>query len=171
MHPVWKQVYKLELLKKWRIHDVFHISLLEQDTTKKKRMDNNAATHLEFKADENEEYDVEWIQDSEVYAKESKAGHLPGLYYLVLWKSYPKEENTWESALAVEYLWKLLSNFHQKNPNKLTATSPPVNSAPPMAKPTVKPTGATKQKRGRAANNGANKKAKKTRASAFFHQF
>ena len=28
-HPVKKQAYKLELLKKWRIHDVFHVSLLE----------------------------------------------------------------------------------------------------------------------------------------------
>ena len=29
LHPVGKQAYKLELPKKWRIHDVFHISLLE----------------------------------------------------------------------------------------------------------------------------------------------
>ena len=28
-HPVGKQVYKLELPKKWKIHDVFHVSLLE----------------------------------------------------------------------------------------------------------------------------------------------
>ncbi len=35
LHPVGKQVYKLELPKKWRIHDVFHVSLLEQDTTRK----------------------------------------------------------------------------------------------------------------------------------------
>ena len=35
LHPVGKQAYKLELPKKWRIHDVFHVSLLEQDTTRK----------------------------------------------------------------------------------------------------------------------------------------
>ena len=29
LHPVEKQVYKLELSKKWRIHDVFHVSLLK----------------------------------------------------------------------------------------------------------------------------------------------
>ena len=29
LHPVGKQAYKLELPRKWRIHDVFHISLLE----------------------------------------------------------------------------------------------------------------------------------------------
>ena len=29
LHPIGKQAYKLELPKKWRIHDVFHVSLLE----------------------------------------------------------------------------------------------------------------------------------------------
>ena len=35
LHPMGKQAYKLELPKKWKIHDIFHVSLLEQDTTKK----------------------------------------------------------------------------------------------------------------------------------------
>ena len=29
LHPVGKQAYKLELPKKWKIHDVFHVLLLE----------------------------------------------------------------------------------------------------------------------------------------------
>ena len=33
LYPVGKQGYKLKLLKKWKIHDVFHMSLLEQNTT------------------------------------------------------------------------------------------------------------------------------------------
>ena len=47
------------------------------------------------------EYKVETIWDSAVYTRESKLGHLPGLYYLVSWKEYPKEENTWELASAI----------------------------------------------------------------------
>ena len=35
LHPIGKQAYKLELLKKWRVHNVFYVSLLEQDTIKK----------------------------------------------------------------------------------------------------------------------------------------
>ena len=35
LHPVRKQVYKLKLSRKWRIHDVFHVSLLKQDITRK----------------------------------------------------------------------------------------------------------------------------------------
>ena len=42
LHPVGKQAHKLELLKKWRIHHVFHVSLLEQDTTRKGWVDKKA---------------------------------------------------------------------------------------------------------------------------------
>ena len=141
------------------------MSLLEQDTTKKGGVDENVT---EFEAGSNEEeYKVERIWDSAVYAKESAMGHLPGLYYLVSWKSYPKEENTWEPALVVQHLRKLISTFHKDNPDKSTATSPPTNTAPPMARPIMprlsrKPTKKTKQKRGRpATTNTQNKKAKR----------
>ena len=169
LHPVGKQVYKLELPKKWKIHDVFHVSLLEQDTTRKGRVDENV-TEFEAGNDE-EEYKVEGIWDSAVYARESATGHLPGLYYLLSWKGYPEKENTWEPALAVQHLRKLISTFHKNNPDKPTATSPPTDTAPPMARPTMprptmprlnrKPTKATKQKRGQPATTSTqNKKAK-----------
>ena len=35
LHLVGKQAYKLEHLKPWKLHDVFCMSLLEQDTTRK----------------------------------------------------------------------------------------------------------------------------------------
>ena len=63
LHPVKKQVYKLELPKKWRIHDVFHVSLLEQDTIRKGRVDNE--TELDAN-DDSEKYEVEAIWDSAV---------------------------------------------------------------------------------------------------------
>ena len=77
LHPVGKQVYKLELPRKWRIHDVFHVSLLEQDTTRKGRVDDDA-TELDA-GDDSGEYEMEAICDSAVYARESELGHLPGL--------------------------------------------------------------------------------------------
>ena len=83
LYPVRKQAYKLELSRKWKIHDVFHVLLLEQDTTKKGQMDKDVE-QMEFNTGNNvEEYKVEAIRDSAVYARESKSGHLPGLYYLV----------------------------------------------------------------------------------------
>ena len=76
-----KQAYKFELPKKWRIHDIFHVSLLKQNTIRKGRVDENVT---KFEAGSNEEeYELEGIWDSVVYAKESAMSHLPGLYYLV----------------------------------------------------------------------------------------
>ena len=66
--------------KKYKIHDVFYVSLLKQNTTKKGRVND---MQLEFEANDNKEYEVNGIEDSAVYAKEL-AGQLPGLYYLVL---------------------------------------------------------------------------------------
>ena len=83
LHPVGKQAYKLDLPKKWRILDVFHMSLLEQDTKGKGRVDHENAAELDT-SNQSGEYEIEIIWDSAVYTKESKSGHLPGLYYLVL---------------------------------------------------------------------------------------
>ena len=84
LHPVRKQAYKLKFLRKWKIHDVFHVSLLEQDITKKGRVDEEVR-QIEFDASDNKsrEYKVEAIWDSVVYARKSESGHLSGLYYLV----------------------------------------------------------------------------------------
>ena len=112
------------------------MSLLEQDTIRKERVDEKTVEQLEFEAGgNNKEYKMEGICNSAVYAKESKAGHLLDLYYLVSWKGYPKDENTLEPALAMQHLWKLVSTFHKDYPNKPTATSLLINLAPLMAKP------------------------------------
>ena len=92
IHPVGKQAYKLELFKKWKIHNIFYMSLLEQNSTRKEWMDENV---IKLDAsDKNGEYEVDVIWENAVYTKKLKSGHLPGLYYLVSWKGYLEEENT-----------------------------------------------------------------------------
>ena len=154
-----KQTYKLELPKRWRIHNVFHVSLLEQDSTRKERVDK-WVTELELEAGNSQEYELKVIWDSAVYANKSESGQLPGLYYLVVWKRYPKEENTWDPSSTIQHLKKLINSFYKDHPENPMAISPAINSAPPMAKPTVKPTKPiTKRKRGQSTNS-ANKRAK-----------
>ena len=106
LHPVEKQAYKLKPLKKWKIYDVFHVSLLKQDTIRKGWTDENMT---EFEAGNNKkEYEVEGSWDNAVYAQESAAGQLPGLYYMISWKGYSEEKNTWKPVLTVEQLPKLI---------------------------------------------------------------
>ena len=74
--------------------------LLEQNTTKKEQV-NKRVMELELEAGNSKEYKVEVIWDSAVYASKLELGQLPGLYYLVVWKDYLEEENTWVSLSVV----------------------------------------------------------------------
>ena len=152
---------------------MFHVSLLEQNTTKKGRVDENVG-QMESDAGNSEEYEVETIRESAVYARELESGQLPGLYYLVSWKRYPQEENTWEPASAVQHFRKLIRSFHKDHPDKPTATFEAIDTALPMASPIIKPAAKTatrqpKQKRGQPANS-TNKRTKKSWAEFDFYR-
>ncbi len=157
LHAVGKQAYKLELPTKWKIHDVFHVLLLEQDTTRKVRVDKalpEPEKELEFDAGGNKEYKVKAIINSAVYGQQAN-DQMSGLYYFVSWKGYREEENTWEPSSAVIYLRKLISTFYKEHLEKPTATSPPLDSTPPMARLRIPKE--PKRKRGRPSK-GANKR-------------
>lgn len=66
-YAVGRHAYKLQLL------NVFYMSLLEQDTIRKERVNNTALSEpkKEFKTKNNKEYKVEVIIDSVVYIKET----------------------------------------------------------------------------------------------------
>ncbi len=103
VHIVEKQAYKLELSIKWKIHNIFHVSLLEQDIRKKRQVDNTLPEpekDLKFEAGENKEYEVKTIIDSMVYSQQAN-NKIPGFYYLVLWKGYPEKEDIWKPLLVV----------------------------------------------------------------------
>ena len=78
IHPVGKQAYKLELLGNWRTHDVFYLSLLEQDITWK----GQEFSVSKFELDDDKKYEVRAIRNNAVFAKEAD-GHILRPYYLV----------------------------------------------------------------------------------------
>ena len=60
-------------------------------------MDNKTLSELEkelkFEAKDNKQYEVKAIIDSAIYGQQANNNQMPDLYYLVLWKGYPEEEN------------------------------------------------------------------------------
>ena len=71
---------------------MFYVLQLEKNTTIKGRI-NKFLLMPKFEVDDNKEYELKAIQNSTIYAKEADR-YLSKLYYLVSWKSYPKEKNT-----------------------------------------------------------------------------
>ena len=55
------------------MHNVFYVSVLEQDTIKKERVDERV-TELELEASNSKEYKIKAIWNSAVYASKLKSG-------------------------------------------------------------------------------------------------
>lgn len=82
LYSIKKQAYKLKLPKKQKIYNVFHISLLEQDITKKGQVDKIMPS-LKIDEGNSKKYKINVICNSKVYTKKLDSGHLLGFYYLV----------------------------------------------------------------------------------------
>ena len=92
-----RNAYRLELSPALaKIHPVFHVSLLRPftpDEIQERPQNHHPAPILD--ADCEISYEVEAILDSRY--------HNRRLEYLVNWKGYGPEENTWQSAKDVEH--------------------------------------------------------------------
>ena len=130
-------------------------------------------TAIKLNEGNSKEYKVKILCDNEIYAKKLDSSyHLLGLYYLVLWKGYFEEKNTWKPASTIQHLWKLVITFYHDHPNKLTATFPPINFAFSMAKPTIKSRTEVSKKYSRLAKaNGTSKRIKKSWDASFLSRF
>ncbi len=132
LEAVRKQAYKLQLPSQWRIHSLVPVSLLKRDITRREAVDQKIADQLEFEKRKQPGQEVNAIIDIMVFAEEAIDGRLPGLYYFLHWKGETDSENTWEPLERIAHLRRLVKKYHIKNPEKPTATSPPVdNGAPP----------------------------------------
>lgn len=79
LHPMRNQAYNIELSGKWKIYDVFHVLLLEENITRKRGVE----TAIKLDKGNSKKYKVEIIHDGKIYAKELDNGHLLDLHYLV----------------------------------------------------------------------------------------
>ena len=103
--------YKLKIPDHWRIHPVFHASMMTKHTETEEHGPNFLKPPPEVLNDE-EHYEVEAILDLRRQERGTK--------YLVKWEGYPEADNTWEpyallKGMADEALW----DFHEAYPDKL----------------------------------------------------
>ena len=102
---------RLDLPKKWRIHNSFHVSLLEPYRTGLQEAPNPDQIMRDAEPVKIEDYEIDEIKDS-IYAK----GDV--VKYLVKWEGWPARKHwTWE-PFEHFYHPEPLSAFHRKFPNK-----------------------------------------------------
>ena len=98
------------LLKSWKIHLVFHNSLLKPYKETPAHGPNFARPPPEIIDKEGEHYEVETILKSRV------TPNRRGIQYLVKWKGYPSSENSWVSATNMKNAPDLTKTFHNQYP-------------------------------------------------------
>ena len=125
-----KQIYKLALSTRWRIHNVFHVFLLELAKKEKKVFIHSAKPSyepddIEVKQDDENEYFVHELVDFKIFDAGKCFDYFDGeygLYYRVHWQDYNEGEKTWKSIEHVKHLKDLLKVFHRANLSKSDAS-------------------------------------------------
>jgi hypothetical protein len=100
--------YRLDLPPTMRIHNVFHVSLLDRymPPVEGQHPPEPQPTIV----DDNDEYEVERILDSKLRYRK--------LHYHVQWAGYNYLRTTWEPAKNLENAQDLVDEFHAANPTK-----------------------------------------------------
>jgi len=97
--------YQLALPLMWKIHNVFHASLLSPYRETTTYGPNFSRPPPDLINDE-EQYEVEQIRNHQHF------GHNRTLQYLIYWKGYPDSDDTWESA-ADTHTPDLVKAYHK----------------------------------------------------------
>ncbi len=137
--------YHLELPTNWRIHNIFHASLLMPYHETQAHGPNFTWPPPDL-IDEEDKYEVKWIVTHRQFGRSKK------LQYLIKWKGYPESDNTWEPADQVhapQLIKHYQSAAHHQSAVRIihqSATPPTciktlqVNLQTPIKCPTILPT-------------------------------
>src|SRR5579864_5890903 len=102
--------YQLALPATWKIHDVFHVSLLSPYRETTAHGPNYSRPPPDLINDE-EQYKVQAIRSHR------RHGRSRQLQYLIKWKGYPESDNTWEWESQV-HTPDLVRSYHKKRPTE-----------------------------------------------------
>jgi hypothetical protein len=106
----------LLLPNSWRIHPVFHNSLLTPYKETTAHGPNFTRPPPDIVEGETDHFKVETILNARPTPNQR------GIQYLVRWKGYPDSENTWILASGMQHTKELVESFHLQHPRTLTSS-------------------------------------------------
>jgi len=106
---------RLKLPPSWRIHPVFHNSLLTPYKETPEHGPNYTQPPPEIVEGEDEHYEVEIILNAR------PTPNKRGTQYLVKWKGYPDSENSWIPSSGMKHAQNLVQEFHRRHPRPQTS--------------------------------------------------
>ena len=109
-----KAAFELKLPSHWRIHPIFHASLLDHYRANKIGGREQLLSPLPDIVNGELEYEIGRVLDSRVQRNK--------LQYLVGWKGYSLEERTWEPVENLENAKEAVATFYLCHLNRLSAT-------------------------------------------------
>jgi len=112
-------IYQLEIPKHWKIHDVFHTSLLIPYVKTEIHGPNYEEPPPEL-IDQQPEWEVQSILDSQRF------GRTKTLQYWVRWKGYSAAHDSWEPATNVHAPALVKDYYKAKGTSAVKVISPPV---------------------------------------------
>ena len=114
-----KLAYKLQISDRWKIHPVFHVSLLESYRTSIRPAREQPPMEPE-EIDADLEWEVERIVKSQIISYGRRVRGRPRtlqeLLYFGKWKGCSEDENTWEPPEHLGNAQELVEQFHLENP-------------------------------------------------------
>src|SRR5712672_237743 len=97
---------RLQLPPAWRIHPMFHNSLLTPYKETKEHGPNFTQPPPDIVEGEEDHYEVETVLDAR------PTPNRRGIQYLIKWVGYPNSENSWIPASGMKHASKLVQEFH-----------------------------------------------------------
>jgi Chromo (CHRromatin Organisation MOdifier) domain len=108
-------VYHVELPQQWKIHNVFHASLLTPYKETEEHGNNYTQPPPELVKGE-EEYEVEQVLNSR------RTGRTKKLQYLLQWKGYSRAHDSWQDATEV-HAPELVAEYLAQKPSAVRTTT------------------------------------------------
>jgi hypothetical protein len=112
-----KSAFQLELPPQWRIHDVFHASLLDPHHANEIEGRRQLMPQPPEIVEGSQEYEVEAILNSKIQRRK--------LWYLVDWKGYKPDERTWEPAEHITHAAEAVAAYHLRHPQRPSTSDIP----------------------------------------------